>query len=53
MSSQSTDRVPERPAKQSEVSGSDQQETGNLDTALARNPSFAALGGLARPGLLA
>jgi carbonic anhydrase len=45
MSTQSTDRSPDRPASQFEVTGRDQPGAGSIDTALARNRAFASAGG--------
>jgi carbonic anhydrase len=45
MSTQSTDRYPERQANRFEVTGRDQPGAGNIETALARNRAFAAAGG--------
>jgi carbonic anhydrase len=45
MSTQPTNRSPERPANQFEVTRRDQPGTGNIETALARNQAFAAAGG--------
>jgi carbonic anhydrase len=44
MSTQSTDRSPDRPANRFEVTGRDQPGAGNINTALARNRAFAAAG---------
>jgi carbonic anhydrase len=44
MSTQSTDRSPEREANRFEVTGRDEPGTGNIETALARNRAFAAAG---------
>ena len=45
MSTQSTDRSPERQANVVEVTGRDQSGAGSIETALARNRVFAAAGG--------
>jgi hypothetical protein len=52
MSTQSTDRSPERPANRFEVSGRDRPGAGNIETALARNRAFAAAGSDQRPTLV-
>jgi len=45
MSTQSTDRSPERQASRFELTGRSQSGAGNIETALARNRAFAAAGG--------
>jgi carbonic anhydrase len=45
MSTQSTDRAPERQANEFKVTGRDQLGAGNIETALERNGAFAAAGG--------
>jgi carbonic anhydrase len=45
MSTQSTDRAPERQANEFKLTGRDQPGAGNIDTALERNGAFAAAGG--------
>ncbi len=45
MSTQSTDGSAERQPNRFEVTGRDQPEAGNIETALARNRAFAAAGG--------
>ena len=45
MSTQSTDRSPERQANRFEVTGRSQPSAGNIETALERNRAFAAAGG--------
>jgi carbonic anhydrase len=45
MSTQSTDRSPERQTKRFELTGRSQSGAGNIETALARNRAFAAAGG--------
>ena len=52
MSTQSTDRSPERQANRFEVSGRDRPGAGNIETALARNRAFAAAGSDQRPTLV-
>jgi carbonic anhydrase len=45
MSTQSTDRSPERRTNRFELTGRSQSGAGNVETALARNRAFAAAGG--------
>jgi carbonic anhydrase len=45
MSTQSTERAPERQANEPEVTGRDRPGAGNIETALERNGAFAAAGG--------
>ncbi|HUE25719.1 MAG TPA: carbonic anhydrase [Solirubrobacteraceae bacterium] len=45
MSTQSTDRSPERQASRFELTSRSQSGAGNIETALARNRAFAAAGG--------
>jgi carbonic anhydrase len=45
MSTQSTDRSPDRQANRFELTGSDQPGAGDIETALARNRTFAAARG--------